>query len=353
MAGQADEAMRVIADARASVIPGTDASVEFAEMAGELLMDLGRNAAAVQAFGPPAALSPYARRMRRRAWWRSGGPFRRRRVPITGDAKSAASRAAVPGSGGVDSVTAERTTPAETLTRPSDGILESAAWAMWLSGEARHDEARQVVNEAMTLHGRHPVLLACAARIALAAKARNTALFLWHEAYQQAPDDVDIVCGLAEQIARISNRYFYDPRVRDALQVLDGFPDQAHPAIREARYWLLRRNSPSAARLAAALGPGDGLPEWLGRRRHELLLRSAGPVGQFCVKVFDAAHDRRYPRPESPVQGIEAESEEIAQILDAAHPLEPAAAIELIEDSMRQHGRQPSLLLAYAKGGRV
>jgi tetratricopeptide (TPR) repeat protein len=350
-AGQADEAVQFIGDACASIgaVPGAVASREFAEMAGELLIEMGRHAAAVAAFGPPPALTRYSRRLRRRAWWRSGGPLRRRRVPVANDASRAIPGTGAPGIAAADGATTRGTAVAETASQPADAILETDAWAEWLARENRFDEARQVVSEAIAAHGRHPVLVVRAARSEERADAWNTALFLWREAYRQSPGDVDIVCGLAKCIASFMSSYSNIPRVKDALQVLNGFPDQTHPAIREARYEVLSRNSPSAARLAAALGPGRGLSGWPARRRRELSRRSVGPVGQFCVRVVDWVRDRHYPQPASPVQGIEAESEEIAQVLDAVRPLAPAAAREVIEDAMREHGRKPSLLLACAE----
>jgi thioredoxin-like negative regulator of GroEL len=122
-----------------------------------------------------------------------------------------------------------------------------------------------------------------------------------------------------------------------------GKTDEAVRVITDARA------SPSAARLAAALGSGDGLSWWGARQRRRLLRRSAGPLGQFGVRVIDRVYDRRYPQPTAIARGIEAESEGIARVLDAVRPLDPAAARERIEEAMREHGRQPSLLLAYAE----
>lgn len=297
-AGKTDEAVRVITDARASAVPGTAEFRESAETSGELLTLMGRHAAAVTAFGPQTALSPYGRRLRRRAWWRSGGPLRQRRAP-----SAAPVRAATPGTGDSGIATAAGGASAGTAGHPADEILEAAAWATRLSNTKRLDEARKTVSETFTAHGRHPSMLICAARIEEAAGAGNTALFLWREAFQKATANVDIVSGLAECIASVRVKYFYDTRVKDALEVLNGFPNQTHPAIRDSRYKILFRNrSPSAARLAAALGSGDGLSWWGARQRRRLLRRSAGPLGQFGVRVIDrvlrpsvSAADRHFP----------------------------------------------------------
>ena len=347
-AGDEGEAVRVIADACASAVPGTDKSRQFAEDAGELHMHLGRHAAAVAAFGPRAELSPYARTLRRRAWWRSGGPLRRRRVRGTAAASATVPDSAGPGAFAAGGAVAAGTTPAGTTGAPADTILEAITWAAWLRDEGRLAEARRVAGEAIAAHGRHPALLACAARIEDAARADNTALFLWREACQRAPGDVDVACGLALCFASLERKYFPVARVRDALRVLDGFPDQACLAIGDARYQVLDGIGSSAARLAAAYGPGSSLSGWRARRRRRLLRRSTGPFGQFCVRVIDRTLDR-HPKRQIPVEGIEAESEEIARVLDAVQRLTPAEARELIEETMRGHGRQASLLLARAE----
>ena len=336
--GRVDEAARAVADARASGDHQADKAAAFAELAGETLLRQGRHAAAVEAFGPRSVLTPRGRRMRRRAWWRAGGPLRRRRSPgrvartgasLSGAAANAPSRVA-----GTD---------------VPDPMLKAIAWAEWLSSEERFDDARRVLDEAIISYGRHPSLLASAARVEESADARHTALYLWEEAYHQAPGDIDIVCELALSVCYFDARFPYTGRVRDALRILDTFGDQAHPRIRRTRVLVLSYNAPSAARLAAAYGPAAGLPRWQARHRRRLLLRSAGPLGQLSVRVADWIRDRRHQQLDAgPVQRVTAESEAIARVLDTVRGLKPTEASQRIEEAMSEHGRQPSLLLASA-----
>jgi tetratricopeptide (TPR) repeat protein len=326
-AGKVEEAARVVADVSSTARE----SAELAELAGEILMAQGKHAQAVEAFGPRASLSPRGRRLRRRSWWRSGGPLRQR--------------------SGRETVHTG-TTQAGTSTRPADPpdtTLEAITWARWLSGQDRRDDARQVISEVLAAYGRHPALLACAAGIEAAADAQHTALYLWREAHQQAPHDVDVICGLAlclaDTLVKPSNTW----RVSDALQVLDCFPDQNHPQIRSARADVLRSNNASAVRLVAAYGPVDGLSMADARTRRRLWWRSAGPLGQLCVRVTDRIRGERRTRPVSDqVPRTEAESEAVARVLDSLDKLTPPEARKRIAEAWEQHGRQPSLLLAYA-----
>src|ERR1700761_4294970 len=335
--GKADEAARVIGDATATD-PQVARIPEIAELAGEILLRQGKHAAAVATFGPRAALTPNGRRMRRRAWWLSGGPLRRR-FPEDGhrsDAPPTGTGIAVKPSSGAAAVL-------------SDEMLKSIAWAEWLRSEERFGDARKVIGDAVIAYGRHPSLLACAAQVEERAGCPYTELCLWEEAYGQAPDDADIVCGLALSVCYFDVTSPYVGRVYDALRILDAFPDQAHPKIRNARLEVRSYNEPSAARLAAAYGPAAGLPRSQARRRRRLLLRSAGPLGQLSVRVIDWIRDRHYQQPSGgPVPRVSAESEAIARTLDSLRSLSSAEASQRLEDAMREHGRQPSLLLASA-----
>jgi len=325
--GKADEAARVVAGA----VGSTTESRELAELAGEICMAQGRYAEAVAAFGPRASLSSRGRRLRRRSWWCSGGPLRHR-----------SGRDAMPTS----------TALAGAAARPPDlpdAALEAITWARWLSDQDRQDDARRVIAEALDAHGRHPRLLARAAKIEESADALNSALYLWREAYREAPQDVDVVCGLARCLASTLALPSDTLRVSDALRVLDRFSDQGHPKIRTARAGVLRFNDAPAARVVAAYGPASGLSRAAARRRRRLWWRSAGPLGQFFVRVADRIRGERRARPGTdPVPRTEAESEAIARVLDSVVRLPPSAAKERIEEAWQRHGRQPSLLLAYA-----
>ncbi len=323
--GKADEAVRVVAAASSSTESG-----ELAELAGEICMAQGRYAEAVAAFGPRASLSSRGRRLRRRSWWRSGEPFRHR-----------SGRGAAP-------ATVALTGTAARPPDPPDAVLETITWARWLSDQNRHDDARQVISEALAEHGRHPRLLACAAKVEDSADAPNRALYLWREAYRGVPQDVDVVCGLAiclgSTLVRPSNTF----RVSDALQVLNRFSDQSHPEIRTARADVLRFNDCSAARVVAAYGPVGDLSRAAARTRRRLWWRSAGPFGQLSLRVADRVRgERRACSRTEPVPRTEVESEAVAEVLDSIRQLPPSAARERIEEAWRQHGRQPSLLLAY------
>jgi tetratricopeptide (TPR) repeat protein len=326
-AGRVDEAAKVVAD----VARNAGESAELTELTGEIFMAQGRYAEAVAAFGPRVLLSARGRWLRRRSWWRSGGPLRHRSTRETGQTAAAL----------VGAVT--RTADAH------DAALEAITWASWLSDQHRHNDARRVISEALAAHGRHPALLACAARIEDAADAKNTACYLWREALQQAPDDIDVVCGLARCLAYTLVKPSYTLRTSDALRVLDSFPDQSHPEIRTARADVLRSNDAPAARVVAAYGPVDGLPMAAARTRRRLWWRSAWPLGQLCVHTSDRIRGERRARSVSgQVSRTEAESEPVARVLDSLDDLTPSEARERIEEACRQHGRQPSLLLAYA-----
>jgi tetratricopeptide (TPR) repeat protein len=326
--GKADEAGSMAVEALSSI----GQSSELAELVGEIRIAQGRYAEAYAAFGPRALLSSRGRRLRRRSWWRSGGPlrFRLHQSPTHTRAAVASKVALFP-------------------DPPSDAALETITWAKWLSGQDRHDDARQVISEALAAYGRQPRLLACAAGIEDAAGASNTALYLWREAYREAPDDVDVVCGLAMCLAFTLVKPSYTWRVRDALRVLDAFGDRSNPEIRTARAGVLRGNEASAARVVAAYGPTEGLPRAAARIRRRLWWRSAGLLGQLLVRVADRIADWRWPRAATGlVPRIEAESEAIARVLDSVGDLPPSSARERIDKALQGYGRQPSLLLACA-----
>ena len=324
--GSLDEAARVVANAASRAESG-----ELAELAGEIRMAQGRYAEAVAMFGPRASLSSRGRRLRRRSWWRSGGPFR----PRSG-------RDAAPTSAAGTGMQAH---PSD----PPDAALETITWATWLSDQDRHDDARQVISEALAAYGRHPSLLACAAKIEDSADAVNSALYLWREAYRAAPQDIDVVCGLAMCLTFVLVQPSNTWQVSDALRVLECFPDQSHAEIRTARADVLSSNHSSAARVVAAYGrPGD-LSGAAARTRRRLWWRSAGPFGQLSFRVADRIRGkRRAPHQIQPVPRTEAESEAVARVLDSIGELPPSDARERIEQAWQQHGRQPSLLLAYA-----
>jgi tetratricopeptide (TPR) repeat protein len=319
LAGKADEAARMVEEA--------GDSGELAELAGRICVVRGRHAEAVAVFGSPAALSAGGRKLRRRAWWRSGGPFRRRR----------SLRKAVSSTGG-----------AAAPPDPSDVVLELITWVKWLSGQSRHDEAREVISVALTEHGRQPDLLACSAEVEAAAHARNTALSLWREVYCDAPDDPDVVCGMATCLAGILVVPSYTYRISDALRVLAAYPDQHHPKIRATRAEILSYLAPRAA-VVEAFGPAGDLPAGAAHERRRLWWRSAGPLGQLRLAIAERIRgEPQSLRGTDLVQRTEAESEAVARLLDSADAAPPAVARGRIEEGMRQHGRLPSLLLAYA-----
>jgi tetratricopeptide (TPR) repeat protein len=129
--GKAEEAATVIAPLSRQV------GGESGELAGEIFRALGRHALAVEAFGEPASLSPHARRLRRRSWWRCGGPFRR------------VGRAALSSSPAPQLIAA---------SEPTEELLEVVTWAEWLSLEGRRDESRQVILDALAVHSSFAVL---------------------------------------------------------------------------------------------------------------------------------------------------------------------------------------------------
>jgi hypothetical protein len=104
-----------------------------------------------------------------------------------------------------------------------------------------------------------------------------------------------------------------------------------------------------AARVLSAYGSADGLSRAAARARRRLWWRSAGSLGQLIVSVADGFRDRRLPRPSTEsVLRTEAESEAIARVLDLVRDMAPSAAKERLEEAWQEHGRQPSLLLAFA-----
>lgn len=285
VAGQAAEAAVVVAAAlaagEAGSAPGDGTSGDagsgnaaLAELAGEICRAQGRHAAAVAAFGPRSALSKRHRRLRRRSWWRSGGPLRRRPASRTGQLT-----ALQPFS---PSALAETAAEAHQQD-PSDEVLQAVSWANWLSGEARLDDARAALASALLTHGRLPELLDCAAQIEQSAGYPSTALFFWRQACQRAPGDVRIVSGLAECLVSTRVDSFLPYRVPDALGVLDRYLDQRAPLIRAARGSVLSRYGAPAARCVAGYGRAKGLPAPAARARRRLWWRSAGPLGQLGV----------------------------------------------------------------------
>ena len=75
-AGETTEAALVVTNAASRL--GRAGAGELAELTGEIFRAQGEHAKAVAAFGSRASLSSRGRRLRRRSWWHSGGPLRRR-----------------------------------------------------------------------------------------------------------------------------------------------------------------------------------------------------------------------------------------------------------------------------------
>ena len=283
-----DEAEKMIAD-----VPGWRANTDLRELAGRIYREQGKHAEAVDAFGPRRSLSRRGRKMRRRSWWRSAGPLRHR-VPWL----------AIP-----EGRLLTRQSP--RVSEPFDAMLEAITWAKQLSEQARHEDARRAVSEALAAHGRHWHLLRCAAEIESAAKAWNTALWFWREAHRQVPGDVDVVCDLAMCLARIVVEPSYAARTFDAFQLIDDFPGQNEPRIRAARADLLEEVGASSARIAAACERTSVLR----RYARSLRRRSAGPLGQLAVRIVDRLRGGRpVPTASSWAPRIEAESEPIARV---------------------------------------
>jgi hypothetical protein len=301
---------------------------EFGELVGEIFYAQGQYAMAVEAFGAPPSLSRRGRRLRRRSWWRCGGPFRR------------VGRAALP-----SSQVLELIAPPE----PPDALLKAVTWAEWLWGEGRNHEARQVLSGAMTEYGRHPRLLRCLAGIEATEDAPETALYLWCEAYRDSPNDVDIVCGLARQLSKISLRGSEFSRFQEAVEILNAFPNQQHPKIRATRGDIFSDYPMAPSRVVQAYGTATELPFPSASNRRRCWRRSAGPLGQFLTHLTDW---RRGPWPAlvgHPAPRASAESEEVARLIDSLGDRSPSSARERIEEAWLHHGRLPSLLLAHAE----
>jgi tetratricopeptide (TPR) repeat protein len=310
------------ATAIAETLPSSQA---VKELAGEIFWMLGQHARAVEVLGDPEALSQYGRWLRRRSWWRSGGPFRRRgRTPPAPAAEPAA------------------------IAEPPDAVLEVVAWAERLSEQERTDEAQQEILAAMTTHGRHPRLLRCLAELESSADAPQTALYLWREAYVAAPADVDIVCGLARQLSDTWLAVSEVTRFQEAVQILDAFADQQHPDIRAARGHIFNYYGTSLSRAVAAYGPAAGLPPDAAGNRRRCWWRSAGPAGQLRMRMVDWRWGPWSALTEQPAPRGDAETEEVARLLDQVGSLPSASARERLEEAWQQHGRLPSLLLAHA-----
>lgn len=321
-------------DEAAEVITGltnwrTDTALR--ELVGKTYRKQGKHAEAVAAFDPPESLSRNGRKLRRRSWWRSGGPLRHR-VPWL----------AIP-----EGPVLTRDLP--RASQPFDAMLDTITWARRLSAQDRHGDARQVISEALETHGRSWLLLSCAAEVESAAKAWNTAVWYWRETLREVPGDVNAVCELAWCLSRIWVKPAYTSRLHDAFRVIDDFPDQSDPKIRATRVDLLRRLGVPAARIAAACGRTWGLRKWARRYRW----RSVGPLGQLALRVAD--HLRGGPpnyAGSGPVSRTEAATEPIARVLDEVDSPSPSAARERVEEAIAQYGRQPALLLAAAEAER-
>jgi hypothetical protein len=300
---------------------------DVGELAGEIFRALGRHVLAVEAFGESASLSPRGRRLRRKSWWRCGGPFRRASRGIARSPQAPQPLAA---------------------PEPADALLEVVTWAEWLGADGRRADSRQAIRDALALHGRHPRLLRCLAELEESDGAPRTALYLWCEACRTAPGDVDIVCGLAQKLASTYLGASNTSRFLEAVQLLDAFPDQLHPKVRATRGDLFRDNGTPPSRVVAAYGTGIDLPAAATRDRRRCWWRSAGPGGQFLVHL--AARWRgSWPVPAGGTAPYaSAESEEVARLLDSLEGLRPSDAWERIEEAWHHYGRLPSLLLAHA-----
>lgn len=101
--------------------------------------------------------------------------------------------------------------------------------------------------------------------------------------------------------------------------------------------------------MAAAYGPIADLSGSNARAARRYRRRSAGPLGQWCIRISDRVRSKRQSVRTEDIPRAEADSEAVARVLDSLDGLEPSEAKTRIEKAMEEHGRQPVLLLAYAK----
>lgn len=318
--GRSEEAAAII-DAR----PESGAG-DFGELAGSIFRAAGQHSRAVDAFSRCGSLSRSGRWQRRRSWWRCGGPFRR----------------VAPS----DPPAAPVQEPGEAV-ETTDALLELVAWAQCLNDQDRRDESRHVLTDALAHHGRHPRLLRCLAELEDSDGAGQTALYLWCEAYRACPTDVDTVCGLARQLAKTTVTPSYTSRVQEARRILDAFAEPSHPEIKSARAAVLEAGGATSARIAAAGGPAEGLPARCGQARKYHRRRSAGPLGQFCVRLVDSVRGPQRLPAAALMPGC-AESEEVARFLDSLREQPDPVARQRIREAWQRYGHLPSLLLACA-----
>jgi tetratricopeptide (TPR) repeat protein len=326
---------------------------------GQVYLAMGFDALAVDAFGDARTLTGWERSLRRRAWWRSGGPLRflrRRRTPGEDPIRtlSPSGQPAVDGPRELGTVLAR----AQELVDEERAASPVLARVQQLVDEGRLIDAADVLVRALSPAGRNVVLLRRLAHVERLLGHNHVVLALLNVA--DGIDDLDLETKADQAQTLVNLRRF-----RHAITLLTDLPDPARQD-RQIRAGLAEVYQAMALPALAvdAYGNKRTLWPWQRRARRRLWWRTGGPLRlvRRRRRRLDNAALREWPADASPlrdeptdakalfvrVRDMVDEDRRVGAVLERAQQLvdedEFAAAANILTKGLATNGPSVELL---------